>query len=133
MLDDVERRRFLVEPAREDPLPPALRIANVELDERPGQRLHLPRRRRLAGAKPEYRIPHPHGLAGREGDRSRYSVALVEKADHRDPLRHRGGSGGDRRDRLRNVDRPRLADGLAVAPALLLGASVATGKGGREQ
>jgi hypothetical protein len=50
MLDRVERRRFLVEPAGKDAAELALRIADVELQEGAGQLLDLPRRRRFAGA-----------------------------------------------------------------------------------
>jgi hypothetical protein len=130
MLDDVQRRSLLVQPAGKDALPPALRIADVELDEGAGQGLHLPGRGRLAGSKPDDRIADPNRLAGLEGDRAGDAVALVQKSDHRDPLGHRGGPGSDRRDRLRNVDRARLADGLAFAPGLLLGAAVTSGEGG---
>ena len=42
VLDDVERRRFLVEPAREHPAPAFVRPLHVELDERAGQLLILP-------------------------------------------------------------------------------------------
>ena len=64
VLDDVERRRFLVEPARKDPLELALRVAHVELDEGAGQLLHLPGRGRLAGAQPDDHVADAHRLAG---------------------------------------------------------------------
>ena len=51
VLDDVERRRFLVEPAGEDPLPVPVGPLHIELDEGAGQLLRLPRRGRLAGAQ----------------------------------------------------------------------------------
>ncbi len=132
MLDDVERRSLLVEPAREDPLPAALGIADVELDEGARQRLHLPGRGRLAGAQPDDRIPHPDRLAGLEGQRARDPVALVEKPDHGHPLRHRSRPRRSGRNGLRNVDGARLADGLPVALGLLLGAAAAPGQRGGE-
>jgi hypothetical protein len=125
MLDDVERRSLLVEPAREDALPATLRVAHVELDEGAGQSLHFPRRRGLAGAKPDDRIPHPDRLAGLERDRARDAVALVQEAEHRHPLRHRSRAGRDGGDGLRNIDGPRLADRLPIDVFLLLGAPVA--------
>jgi hypothetical protein len=80
MFDHVEGRRFLVEPAGEDPVPVALRVADVELDEGAGQRLHLPRRARLAGAQANDRIPDSDRLAGLESEIAREAVALVEEA-----------------------------------------------------
>jgi hypothetical protein len=132
MLDDVERGSLLVEPAREHSLPAALRIADVELDEGPGQRLHLPGRGRLAGAQPDDRVPDPDRLAGLEGDRPRNAVALVEQPDDGHPLRHRSGPRRDGGHGLRDVDGPRLPDRLGVARRLLLGAPVAAGERGRK-
>ena len=129
MLDRVERRSLLVEPAREDPLELALRIADVELDEGAGQLLRLPGRGRLAGAEPHDGVADPHRLAGPELEIARDAVALVEKADDRDPLRHRRGAGGDRGHRLGNVDRPRLLIGRLLA--LVLGPTIAAGEQGQ--
>jgi hypothetical protein len=131
MLDDVERRRFLVEPSREDALPPPLRVADVELDEGAGELLNLPRRRRLARPKANDRVADPNRLARLEGQRARDTVALVEEAEHRDPLRHRGRAGGDARDGLRNVDGLRLARRLAITRLLLLHAPVAADQRGQ--
>jgi hypothetical protein len=50
MLDDVQRRRLAVQPAREDALELALRISDIDLDEGAGERLNFPGRGRLAGA-----------------------------------------------------------------------------------
>jgi hypothetical protein len=132
MLDDVEGGRLLVEPAREDALPAALRVAHVELDERPGQRLDLPGRRGLAGAQPDDRVPDPDGLARLEGERARDSVALVEKPEHRHALGHRSRPGSDGGHGLGDVDGPRLSDRLPVALGFLFGAPVAAGERGRE-
>jgi hypothetical protein len=132
MLDDVERRGLLVEPAREDPLPPALRVADVELDESPGQRLHLPGRGRLAGAKPDDRVAHPNRLARLESDRPRNAVALVEKPEDGHALGHRSRPRRHRGHGLRDVDGARLADRLPIARGLLFGALATAGERDRE-
>jgi hypothetical protein len=92
MLDDVERRRLLPQPAREDAAPKALRIGDVDLDESPGQLLRLPRRGGLAGAQADDDIVDPHRLAGFELDIARLARAFVEKPEHGDTLRHRRGA-----------------------------------------
>jgi len=89
MLDDVERRRFLVKPAREHPLPAAVGALDVELDESAGQNLALPWGGGLAGAKPDDDIPDPDRLAGPQRNVADDSVALVEQPEHGDSLRHR--------------------------------------------
>jgi hypothetical protein len=101
VLDDVERRRFLVQPARENPAPALVGLLHVDLDERSGELLLLPRRRRLARPKPDDHVLPADRLARVQCDRLNDAVALVEHAQHRDPLRHRrdaalavgGGSG----------------------------------------
>jgi hypothetical protein len=89
VLDDVERRRFLVEPARKDPAPFLVRLLDVDLDERTGQLFFFPRRRRLARAQPNDHVLPAHRLAGMKRDRLHDAVALVEHAEHCDALRHR--------------------------------------------
>jgi hypothetical protein len=89
VLDHVERRRFLVEPAGEDPAPALVRLLDVDLDERARQLLFFPRRGRFARTQPHDYILPPRGLAGVERDILDDAVALVEDAEHRDPLRHR--------------------------------------------
>jgi hypothetical protein len=130
MLDDVERRRLLVEPAGEDPLPAPLRVAHVELDEGAGEGLHLPGSGGLAGAQPDDRVADPNRLAGLEGDRPGDSVALVDEPEHRDPLRHRSGAGSHGRHGLRDVDGARFRDRLGVGLGLPLAAAVAAGERG---
>jgi hypothetical protein len=78
VLDDVERRRFLVEPAREGALPLAVGPLDIELHERPGQLLELPRRRRLACAQAHDRVFDAHRLAGAHGEVADDPVALVQ-------------------------------------------------------
>ena len=104
MLDDVERRAFLVQPARKHPLPANPGLFDVELDERPGQPIILPRRARVAGAQPNHRVAVADRLPGPERDVADDAVALVEQAQHRDALAHRSHP-RDRLDRLGRVDR----------------------------
>jgi hypothetical protein len=59
VLDDVERRRLLVEPAREAAAEVAVSVADEDLDEGAGQLLSLPRRGRLAGAQPDDDVLDP--------------------------------------------------------------------------
>jgi hypothetical protein len=125
MLDDVERRRFLVEPAREDTAPALVGALDVDLDEGAGQFLRFPRGRRLARAQPYDDVLPARRLAGMKHDVLDDAVALVEDAEHRDSLRHRryamlaatgAAPGRGRRGRI-----------------LLLGAAVAAGKRERDQ
>jgi hypothetical protein len=89
VLDDVERRRFLVDPAREHPPPLLVGPLHFELKERAGQLLILPGRRCLARLEADDRILQPHRLARLESQVADDPVSLVEKPDHRDPLGHR--------------------------------------------
>jgi hypothetical protein len=89
VLDDVERRRFLVEPAGEHPLPALVGLLHVDLDEGAGQLFLLPRRGRFAGAQADDHVLPPRRLARVESDVLDDSVALVEDAEHRHPLCHR--------------------------------------------
>jgi hypothetical protein len=129
VLDDVQRRRFLVQPAREDAPVAALRIArllDVELHECAGQPLRLPRRRGFAGTQPHDRVADPRRLAGLELQLLGDAVALVEEAEHRHALRHGGRSRRLGADRLRDVDGARLA--IAAARARSAAALPAGGK-----
>jgi hypothetical protein len=106
MLDDVERRAFLVQPAREDALPGAPRLLDIELDEGTGEAFIFPRRGRVARAQADHRVAEADRLAGFQRDVADDAVALVEQPEHRDPLGHRRDP-GDRFDRARRVDRNR--------------------------
>ena len=135
MLDDVERRRLLVQPAGEDAAIAVLRIArllDVELYERPGEPLRLPGGGRLAGAQPHDRVADPHRLARLQRQILRQAVALVEEAEHRDALAHRRRAGDLGGHRLRYVDSLRAA--ISARAALAAAALAARGKGehGRE-
>jgi hypothetical protein len=96
----------------------ALGIAHVELDEGAGQLLDLPRGGGLAGAQADDDVADPHRMARLERQIARQAVALVEQADHRDPLRHRGRSGRFVGHGLGDVDRLGLGRGLDLALAL---------------
>jgi hypothetical protein len=119
VLDDVQRRRFLVEPAGESAVPAPIGLLHVELDERAGQLLVLPWSSRLAGAQPDDDVLPPHRLAGMKRDVLDDPVSLVEDSKHRDPLRHRRHSAltiGGRPDLLaRRQWRIRLLGALAAS------------------
>ena len=113
MLDDVERRAFLVQPARKHPLPGPAGLFDVKLDEGPGEALIFPRCGRIAGAQAHHRIAEADRLARLHGDVADDPVALVEQPEHRHALAHRRHP-GERLDRLRHVDRHGIGaiDGL---------------------
>jgi hypothetical protein len=108
VLDDVERRRFLVQPAREGAVPFLVRALHVELDERARQLLFLPRRRRFTGPQPHQNVLPPRRLARVESDRFHDPVALVENAEHGNALRHRRHSGLATRRSRSGLNRPTL-------------------------
>ena len=64
-----------------------------DLDERAGQLLVFPRSGRLARPQAHDQVLPPRRLAGAQRDVANDAVALVEDAEHRDPLRHRRDSG----------------------------------------
>jgi len=130
VLDDVERRRFPVEPAREDP--PELiaaRRSHVELDEGPGQLLHLPGRGRLAGPQADDDVAEADRLAGPEAELAHLAVALVEEPQHGDALGHRRGARREPGHGLRDIDRVGLRLGGILAVPLLGAARSAGGQG----
>ena len=107
MLDDVERRAFLVQPARKDAVPASPGLFDVELDEGTGQALILPRSGGVAGAQSDHRVAKADRLAGPQPDIADDAIALVEQPEHRDALRHRGHP-RHRFDRLRRIDHHRI-------------------------
>jgi hypothetical protein len=134
VLDDVERGSLRVEPAREGSAPLALGIAHVELDEGSGELLDLPRGGGLAGPQAYDRVADADRLARLHRKVAGDAVALVEEAEHGDPLGHRSRAGRERRDGLRHVDRARLAGGLAVAVRVgLLSSAPAGGEEGERR
>jgi hypothetical protein len=129
VLDDVEGRRLPVEPAGEDPAELAVRAAHVELDEGAGQLLHLPGGRSLAGAQPHDHVADPDRLAWPQGQVALEAVALVEQAEHGDPLRHRRRARRELRHGLRDVDGLVLDLGFALPVGLVRAARRAGGEG----
>lgn len=89
MQDDVERRPFLVEPARKHPLPTLVDLLNVKLNECAGIMFGLPGRGLLARAQPDDDIADAQRLARFQGQIAADAVTLVEQADDGDALRHR--------------------------------------------
>jgi hypothetical protein len=88
VLDHVERRRFLVEPARKDAAQALVAALHVDLNERAGQFLLLPRRGGFARLEANDHVLPPRRLAGVEGDVLDDPVAFVEHSQDRDPLGH---------------------------------------------
>jgi hypothetical protein len=88
VLDDVQRRRFLVQPAREDPCPFAVGALDVDLDEGAGQLFRFPRRGRFARTKPHGDVLPTRRLARVERDVADDPVAFVEDGEDGDPLGH---------------------------------------------
>jgi hypothetical protein len=133
VLDSVEPRGFLVEPAREDP-PEGLRarIADVDLDEGAGQLLHLPGGGRLAGAQPDDDVAGADRLARMQREFAHLAVALVEQAQHRDALRHRRGPRRLLGDRLGHVHGLDLLLILLILLDRALRRAGAEGEQGRE-
>ena len=125
MLNHVERRRILEQPAGKD-LAPGQRAVGIgpfldkDLHEGPGLGRALPRQGPLAGGEPDDDIADPPRLAGLQHDVLGDIVALVEQAERGDALRHRGraigggigrsGGGGGRRGA---IERDALRLGLA--------------------
>ncbi len=104
MLDDIERRAFLVEPARENAFPASTGLFDVELDECARQAVVFPRRAGVARAQPNHRVAEADRLSRLQRDVANDAVALVEQPEHRDALAHRGHP-GHRSDRLGHVER----------------------------
>ncbi len=129
MLDDVERRRFLEQPAREDPPELPVGAAHVQLDECAGILLDLPGGGRLAGAQPHHDIADPHRLARPQRQIPLQAIALVEQPEHGDALRHWRRARREPGDRLGNVDRLVLDLGLALPVGVVRAAGRAAGDG----
>jgi hypothetical protein len=126
MLDDVERRRFLVKPAREDPVPAAVGLLHVKLDERPGELLVLPWCGHLARPQPNDDVFPADRLAGMERHVLHDAVALIEDAENGHSLRHR-------RDSTLAVGRRGGLPRRRRSPILLLGALAARSQCERDQ
>jgi hypothetical protein len=78
VLDDIERRPFLVEPTREHPAPGLVDLLDIDLYECAGQLISFPRRSPVAGTQPDDNVADPRRLTRLELELSRNAVALVE-------------------------------------------------------
>lgn len=91
MLDHVALGALLEDPAREDAIPFVVAlILHRQLDEGAGFGRIFPRRGLFARAQPHDDAADARGLAGLHLQIADKSVALVEQAEHRDALVHRG-------------------------------------------
>jgi len=95
-------------------LPRPVGLRDVELDEGAGIMLLLPRRGLLAGAEPHDDIADSRRLAGLQRDIARLTIALVEQAQHRDPILHRRRAGLGIGRIARYVDRLHAARNLGL-------------------
>jgi hypothetical protein len=128
VLDRVERRRFPVEPAGKDAAELAVRPAHIQLHEGAGQLLDFPGRGGLAGTQPDDHVADPDRLPRPQRQVALQAVALVEQAEHRDPLRHRRRAGRELRHRLRDVDRLVFDLGVPLPVAVVRAARGAGGE-----
>jgi hypothetical protein len=91
VLDDVAFRPFLEQPAGKIAAPLAVgRAAHVKLNERADLRRVFPGGGNFAGLQPDDGVADAQRLAGLHRQIAGQAVALVQQADHRHPLRHRG-------------------------------------------
>jgi len=91
VLDHVAVGPLAENPARKDAIPFIVAlILHCQLDESARFGRIFPRRSHLACAQPNDRTPDPHRFARLQLDIADQSVALVEQADDRHPLAHRG-------------------------------------------
>jgi hypothetical protein len=131
VLDGVERRRFLIEPAGEDTPELVVGPAHVELDEGAGQLLDLPCCGGFAGAQPDDGVANPDRLTRPQSEVPLLAIAFVEEADDGDPLRHWGRPRLHLVHGLRNVDCLLVLDlGVALAVAVI---GAARGAGGERE
>jgi len=93
MFDDIALGSFLEQPARKDARHLAFAIGDENAHERPGFGRRFPRRRGFAGAQLNDDVADAARLSGLEFEIPRQSVALVEQAEHRNPLCHRRDPG----------------------------------------
>lgn len=117
VLDNVERRGFLVEPAREHALPSLVGLKYVDLNESAGKFFLFPWSSRFARAQMHQYVLPSCRLAGVKSDVFHNAVALVEDAKDSDPLRHRRHSGLIGRDRSRPIA-SRARSGLRLIRAI---------------
>jgi hypothetical protein len=103
VLDDIAVGPFLEQPARKDAVPFVVAlILHRQLDEGAGFGRIFPRCGRLARAQAHDRAADARRIAGLHLEVANQTVALVEQADHRDTIGHRGRA-FDAADFLRNA------------------------------
>jgi len=91
VLDDVAVGPLAENPSRKDAIPFVVAlILYGQLDKRARFGRVFPWRGRLARAQPDDRVADPRHIAGLHLEVADEPVALVEQADHRDTLGHRG-------------------------------------------
>lgn len=98
MLDDVQRRAFLVQPAGKGATPFFIAAAHGELDKGAGKLLLLPWRSAFARAQADHRIADAKRLPRLHRQIAADAITFVEEADHGDPLSHRRAARVDRDD-----------------------------------
>jgi hypothetical protein len=117
VLDDVERRRLLIDPAGEYAPPLPIAALDLKLEEGSRELLALPGRRRLARQQPDDGVFQPHRLSRPHCQIAHDPVALVENADHRDSLGHRSDPGFGSGEHIGALRLFRLLLGRLVAAA----------------
>jgi hypothetical protein len=91
VLDDVAVGPLAENPARKDAAPFVVAlILHRQLHERAGFRRVFPGRGLLARTQPDDRAPDARRFAGLHFEFADQPVPLIEQADNRDALRHRG-------------------------------------------
>ena len=133
MLDDAERGRLLVDPARENPAPALVACLNVKLQERSGQLLGLPGRRRLARAQTDDGVADPQRLARLHLEVRGNAVALVEETDHGFALSHRRGALGIHRQLRRSLRDPHRRGARLALRLRIGGRRVLVARGKQQQ
>jgi len=89
MLDDVQRRALGEQPARMDAVPLLVDFKHIDLNEGAGQLVRFPGSRLVASLQADDHVADPNRLARLELELTGLAVALVEQAEHRDPVLHR--------------------------------------------
>lgn len=114
MLDHVERRTFLVQPARKDPLSRSVGLSDVKLDEGACKTFIFPWRGGVTSAQADHGFAHADRLTGFKRKVAHDAVAFVEQPEHCHALAHRRHP-CDWLDRFGHIDGHCLGavDGLA--------------------
>jgi len=92
VFDDIERGRLGIKPAGKDAAPASVRLLHIDLDERAGEFLLFPRRRRLASPEAHDHVLPANRLARMKRDILYDAVALIKDCENRGSLSHRRNS-----------------------------------------